>query len=225
MNFPLAMLDFHRESPLTQQGGVLTGPRQCGKTTLARQLQRRPNIFPLLRVLADRRDNPARFLILGSASGDLLRQTSESLTGRMERVTIGGFSLKELGAEAEQNLWLRGGLPLSYLARSEADSRAWRKDFIQTLLERDFPQWGVRVPSVALLRFWTMLAHYHGQTWNAAEPARAMGVSESTACRNLDLLTDAFVVRQLHPYMPTSANGRSKPRRSMSGTLGSCISF
>jgi len=179
---------------------VLTGPRQCGKTTLARQLQRRPNIFPLLRVLADRRDNPARFLILGSASGDLLRQTSESLAGRMERVTIGGFSLKELGAEGEQNLWLRGGLPLSYLARSEADSRAWRKDYIQALLERDFPQWGVRVPSVALLRFWTMLAHYHGQTWNAAEPARAMGVSESTARRHLDLFTDALVVRQLHPY-------------------------
>jgi predicted AAA+ superfamily ATPase len=218
---------------------VLMGPRQCGKTTLARQIlseqsvnyfdledpadlerlvepmtalrtlrglvvidevQRRPNIFPILRVLADRRDNPARFLILGSASGDLLRQTSESLAGRMERVTIGGFSLRELGAGAEQDLWVRGGLPLSYLARSETDSRAWRKGFLQTLLERDFPQWGVRVPAVALLRFWTMLAHYHGQTWNAAEPARAMGVSESTARRHLDLLTDALVVRQLHPY-------------------------
>jgi predicted AAA+ superfamily ATPase len=218
---------------------VLTGPRQCGKTTLARQIlseqsvnyfdledpadlerlvepmtalrtlrglvvidevQRRPNIFPILRVLADRRDNPARFLILGSASGDLLRQTSESLAGRMERVTIGGFSLRELGAGAEQDLWLRGGLPLSYLARSETDSKAWRKGFLQTLLERDFPQWGVRVPAVALLRFWTMLAHYHGQTWNSAEPARAMGVSESTARRHLDLLTDALVVRQLHPY-------------------------
>ena len=124
-------------------------------------------------MLADRRDNPARFLILGSASGDLLRQTSESLAGRMERVTIGGFSLKELGAEGEQNLWLRGGLPLSYLARSEADSRAWRKDYIQALLERDFPQWGVRVPSVALLRFWTMLAHYHRQTCNEAARVRA----------------------------------------------------
>jgi predicted AAA+ superfamily ATPase len=218
---------------------VLTGPRQCGKTTLARQLlhetsvnyfdledpadlarlaepmtslrplmglvvidelQRRPGIFPVLRVLADRRGNPARFLILGSASGDLLRQTSESLAGRMERVTIGGFSLQELGEEAEATLWLRGGLPLSFLARSEADSKAWRKGFTQALLERDFPQWGVRVPSVALLRFWTMLAHYHGQTWNAAEPARAMGVSESTARRYLDLLTDALVVRQLHPY-------------------------
>ncbi len=218
---------------------VLAGPRQCGKTTLARQLlsedsvnyfdledpaglarldepmialghlqglvvidevQRRQDLFPVLRVLADRRDNPARFLILGSASGDLLRQTSESLAGRMERVTISGFSLRELGAEAEQTLWLRGGFPLSYLAGSEADSAEWRKSFIQTLLERDFPQWGVRVPAVALQRFWTMLAHYHGQTWNAAEPARALGVSESTARRYLDLLTDAFLIRQLHPY-------------------------
>lgn len=218
---------------------VLTGPRQCGKTTLARRLlsetsvnyfdledpadldrlaepmtalrplkglivvdevQRRPDLFPILRVLADRRDTTARFLILGSASGDLLRQTSESLAGRMESVTIGGFSLRELGAKTEEKLWLRGGLPLSYLARSETDSGAWRKSFIQTLLERDFPQWGVRVPAVALLRFWTMLAHYHGQTWNAAEPARALGVSESTARRHLDLLTDALVIRQLHPY-------------------------
>lgn len=218
---------------------VLTGPRQCGKTTLARQLlsetdvnyfdledpadlerltepmtalrplkglvvidevQRRPDLFPILRVLADRRDTSATFLILGSASGDLSRQTSESLAGRMELVTIGGFSLQELGANAEDRLWLRGGLPVSYLARNDADSNAWRKNFIQSLLERDFPQWGVRVPAVALLRFWTMLAHYHGQTWNAAEPARALGVSESTARRHLDLLTDAFIVRQLHPY-------------------------
>jgi predicted AAA+ superfamily ATPase len=218
---------------------VLTGPRQCGKTTLARQLlsetsvnyfdledpadlerltepmtalrplkglvvidevQRRPDLFPILRVLADRRDASARFLILGSASGDLSRQTSESLAGRMELVTIGGFSLQELGERVEQRLWLRGGLPVSYLARNDADSKAWRKNFIQSLLERDFPQWGVRVPAVALLRFWTMLAQYHGQTWNAAEPARAMGVSESTARRHLDLLTDAFVIRQLHPY-------------------------
>jgi predicted AAA+ superfamily ATPase len=218
---------------------VLTGPRQSGKTTLARQLlsetsvnyfdledpadlerltepmtalrplkglvvidevQRRPDLFPILRVLADRREASARFLILGSASGDLSRQTSESLAGRMELVTIGGFSLQELGVNTEDGLWLRGGLPASYLARNDADSKAWRKNFIQSLLERDFPQWGVRVPAVALLRFWTMLAHYHGQTWNAAEPARALGVSESTARRHLDLLTDAFVIRQLHPY-------------------------
>ncbi len=218
---------------------VLVGPRQCGKTTLARHLlsedsvnyfdledpaslarldepmtalspfrglvvidevQRRPDLFPVLRVLVDRKDCPARFLILGSASGDLLRQTSESLAGRMEGVTIGGFSLNELGAEVEQTLWLRGGFPLSYLAPTEAGSGAWRKSFIQTLLERDFPQWGVRVPAVALQRFWSMLAHYHGQTWNSAEPARALGVSESTTRRHLDLLTDALMVRQLQPF-------------------------
>jgi hypothetical protein len=218
---------------------VVTGPRQSGKTTLARELvdaesvnyfdledpaslarldepmlalrplkglvvidevQRRPELFPILRVLVDRKDAPARFLILGSASGDLLRQTSESLAGRIEQVTIGGFSLAEVGAEREQQLWLRGGLPLSYLAGSDEDSLAWRKSFIQTLLERDFPQWGVRVPAIALQRFWTMAAHYHGQVWNAAEPARALGVSESTVRRHLDLLTDAFMIRQLQPY-------------------------
>ncbi len=218
---------------------VLAGPRQCGKTTLARELlrvdsvnyfdledpaglarldepmtalgplsglvvidevQRRPDLFPVLRVLADRRPSPARFLILGSASGDLLRQTSESLAGRMERILVGGFALAELGAQAESRLWLRGGFPLSYLAEQESDSEAWRKSFIGTLLERDFPQWGVRVPAVALHRFWSMLAHYHGQTWNAAEPARALGVSESTTRRYLDLLTDAFMIRQLQPW-------------------------
>ena len=214
---------------------VLTGPRQCGTTTLARELlseesvnyfdledptglarldepmtalgplkglvvidevQRRPDLFPVLRVLADRTETPARFLILGSASGDLLRQSSESLAGRVEQIVIGGFTLTELGPQAERTLWRRGGFPLSYLAQTEIDSLAWRKSFVHTLLERDFPQWGVRVPAVALQRFWTMLAHYHGQTWNAAEPARALGVSESTTRRYLDLLTDALMIRQ-----------------------------
>lgn len=218
---------------------VLTGPRQAGKTTLARELltedspnyfdledpvslarleqpmtaleplkglvvidevQRRPELFPVLRVLADRRGLPARFLILGSASGELLRQSAETLAGRMERIEIGGFTLAELGADAADVLWRRGGLPRSFLARSEGDSITWRSQFLQTLLERDFPQWGVRVPAVALLRFWTMVAHYHGQLWNAAEPARSLGVSPSTTRRYLDLLTDALVLRQLQPW-------------------------
>jgi predicted AAA+ superfamily ATPase len=105
-----------------------------------------------------------------------------------------------LGSEAEQHLWLRGGFPLSYLAGSNVNSIEWRKNFIQTLLERDFPQWGVRIAATALQRFWTMVAHYHGQVWNSAEPARALGVSESTIRRYLDLLTDAFMIRQLQPY-------------------------
>ena len=218
---------------------VLSGPRQCGKTTLARELvpeesvnyfdledpaglarldepmtalrplkglvvidevQRRPDLFPILRVLADRKSSPARFLVLGSASGELSRQSSESLAGRVEYLPIGGFSIREVGASAVQGLWRRGGFPLAYLAAKEADSVAWRKEFVQTLLERDLPQWGVRVPAVALQRFWTMIAHYHGQIWNAAEPARALGVSESTTRRYLDLLTDAFMVRQLQPW-------------------------
>lgn len=218
---------------------LLAGPRQSGKTTIARELldedsinyfdledpaslarldepmtalrplsglvvideiQRRPDLFPILRVLADRRGVPARYLILGSASGNLMRQTSESLAGRMERIVISGFTLAELGSESEQQLWLRGGLPLSFSAESDADSLAWRKNFIQTLLERDFPQWGVRVAATALHRFWSMVSHYHGQVWNSAEPARALGVSESTARRYLDLLTDAFMLRQLQPF-------------------------
>ena len=164
------------------------------------EVQRRPDLFPVLRVLSDRSNHGARFLILGSASGDLLRQSSESLAGRAENITLGGFSLSELGANASRLLWQRGGFPRSYLSSSDEDSSAWRQNFIQTLLERDLPQWGVRTPATALLRFWTMLAHYHGQTWNAAEAARALDVSQSTTRRYLDLLTDAYMIRQLRPW-------------------------
>lgn len=218
---------------------ALIGPRQCGKTTLARQLvsaeapnyldledpssiarldepmtalrglkglvvidevQRRPDLFPVLRVLTDRRPLSARFLILGSASPELLRQSSESLAGRIETIAMSGFSMSEVGLGAHARHWLRGGFPPSFLARTEADSIAWRKSFIQTFLERDLPQWGIGTPSAALLRFWTMLAHYHGQTWNAAEPARALGVSEPTVRRYLDILSGVFMVRQLPPW-------------------------
>jgi len=218
---------------------ALVGPRQCGKTTLARQflspqslnyfdledpvsltrleepvtalsdlrglvvideIQRRPELFPVLRVLADRDPLPARFLILGSASPELMRISSESLAGRIETITLGGFSLAEVGAESVAQHWLRGGFPLSYLADSESDSLAWRKNFIQTILERDLPQFGVRFPSATLLRFWTLLAHYHGQVWNAAEPSRALGVGEPTARRYLDILEGVFMVRVLQPW-------------------------
>lgn len=218
---------------------LLVGPRQSGKTTLARtfldpesinyfdledptslarleqpmtalapleglvvidEVQRRPDLFPTLRVLLDRSGSTARFLILGSASGDLLRQTSESLAGRIERVLVGGFTLEEVGSGAKETLWLRGGFPRAYLAPDDDASAAWRESFVRTLLERDLPQWGVRVPALALRRFWTLLAHYHGQTWNGSEAARALGVGEGSARRYLDLLSDAFMVRQLQPF-------------------------
>jgi predicted AAA+ superfamily ATPase len=218
---------------------ALLGPRQCGKTTLARkfvspgslnyfdleepqslarltepdtalrpleklvvidEIQRRPDLFPLLRVLADRTPFPARFLILGSASPDLLRQSSESLAGRLETVSLEGFRLSDLGAAAQSRHWLRGGFPLAYTARTEADSLTWRRQFLQTFLERDLPQLGIRIPAVVLRRFWNMVAHYHGQIWNAAELARALAVNESTVRRYLDLMTGVFMVRQLPPW-------------------------
>lgn len=218
---------------------VLVGPRQCGKTTIARQyvpldalnyfdledpislvrleqpmtalrdlqglivideVQRRPDLFPVLRVLADRDPLPVRFLILGSASPELLRQSSESLAGRIEIVSMGGFTLSELGQEAVVPHWLRGGFPLAYLANNDEDSFAWRKNFTQTFLERDLPQFGVNIPAYALLRFWTMVAHYHGQIWNGAELARALGISQSTVKRYLDVLEGVFMLRQLPPW-------------------------
>jgi hypothetical protein len=153
-----------------------------------------------LRVLTDRRPLSARFLVLGSASPDLLRQSSESLAGRLETVPLEGFRLADLGVAAQGRHWLRGGFPLSYIARRDADSLAWRRQFLQTFLERDLPQLGVTIPSAVLRRFWSMLAHYHGQTWNGAELARALSVNESTARRHLDLLTGVFMVRQLPPW-------------------------
>jgi hypothetical protein len=164
------------------------------------EIQRRPDLFPLLRVLADRKPLPARFLILGSASPGLLRQSSETLAGRIETVPLEGFRLADLGAAAQIRQWLRGGFPLSFTARTEADSVAWRRQFLQTFLERDLPQLGVTIPAVALRRFWHMLAHYHGQIWNAAELARALAVNESTVRRYLDLMTGVFMVRQLPPW-------------------------
>lgn len=218
---------------------ALLGPRQCGKTTLAREfvaadspnyfdledpaalarlaepdtalrplrglvvideIQRRPELFPLLRVLADRRPLPARFLLLGSAAPELLRQSAETLAGRIETVPLEGFRLADIGGAAQPRHWLRGGFPLAFTARREVDSFAWRRQFLQTFLEQDLPQLGVQIPAVTLRRFWSMVAHYHGQTWNAAELARALAVNEATVRRYLDLLTGVFMVRQLPPW-------------------------
>jgi hypothetical protein len=164
------------------------------------EVQRAPELFSVLRVLVDRAAAPATFLLLGSASPVLLRQSSESLAGRLEVIEISGFGLSEVDPLASGDLWLRGGFPLSFLARNEADSRAWRRQFIQTFVERDLPQLGFNIPAAAMRRFWGMLAHYHGQIWNAADPARSLGLSEATVRRYLDLLSGTFLVRQLAPW-------------------------
>ena len=232
-------------SPIT----ALLGPRQCGKTTLARQLaatreatvfdlesepdvrrlanpelvlgeldglvvldeiQHLPQLFGALRVLVDRPDTRARFLILGSASPELVRGVSESLAGRVEFVELMGFDLGETGAETRRRLWTRGGLPRSYLATSDDDSMAWRDGFIRTFLERDVPQLGIRIPAAAMRRFWTMLAHWHGQTWNASDLGRALGVSDKTVRGYLDLLTGTYMVRQLQPWFENVAKRQVK---------------
>jgi len=164
------------------------------------EVQRAPELFKALRVLLDRDAAPAKFLLLGSASPGLLRQSSESLAGRVETIEIGGFTLQETGAAAQVALWLRGGFPRSYLAASGADSRRWRQSFTGAFLERDLPQLGINVPAPAMRRFWTMLAHLNGQVWNAADPARSLGVNESTVRRHLDWLAQTFMVRQLQPW-------------------------
>ncbi len=181
------------------------------------EVQRRPDLFPVLRVLVDRRSQAARFLVLGSAGGELLRQSSESLAGRTRTIEVCGFDLGEVGAEAASGLWLRGGLPRSFLAGSDRASLDRRRAFVRTLLERDLPQWGVRVAAVALQRFWSTLAHRHAQLWNATDLARALGVDPTTTRRYLDLLTDALVLRQLQPWHASRRKSSSASPR-MAGT-------
>jgi len=228
---------------------ALLGPRQCGKTTLARHLtedepvtffdledpvdlrrleapqialegldglvvldeiQRRPELFELLRVLVDRPDNAARFLVLGSASLDLVRGVSESLAGRIGFVDLSPFGLDEVGADAASRLWLRGGFPRSFLAEDAAASASWREGFVRTFLERDIPQLGIRVPAETLRRFWTMIAHFHGGVWNAAQLARSLGASENTARHYLDILAGAYMVRVLPPWFENTRKRQVK---------------
>ena len=218
---------------------ALLGPRQSGKTTLARaiaaaqrtayfdlespadrraleqpmtalegltglvvldEVQRQPALMPILRVLADRKPLPARFLILGSASPDLVKGSSETLAGRVEFVDIGGFTLDEVGPPQLDKLWVRGGLPRSFLGKTDADSTAWRDSFVRTFLERDLPSLGIGIPAVALQRFWMMIAHAHGQTWNASDIGRSLGLSDKTIRHYLDILTGTYMVRQLPPW-------------------------
>ena len=218
---------------------ALVGPRQCGKTTIAREfvavdsvnyfdledpvslarleepktaleglrglvvideVQRRPELFPILRVLADRLPQPAQFLILGSASPELLSQSSESLAGRIEVLEMAGFSLFEVGDAQQESLWLRGGFPLSYLAAQDSESFVWRQQFIRSFFERDLLQFHPGVAPATMMRFATMLAHYHAQTWNASEIASSLGVTPPTCRRYLDALSGAFLIRQLQPW-------------------------
>ncbi|MDX1901615.1 MAG: ATP-binding protein [Gammaproteobacteria bacterium] len=220
---------------------ALVGPRQVGKTTLARaiaasydenvtyfdlenptslarladpmltlqslrglividEIQHQSNLFKILRVLADEPGVNRKFLVLGSASHTLLRQTSESLAGRIAYLEISGFSLQEIGAEHLNPLWLRGGFPRAYLAHTQSDSVEWRQNFIRTFLERDLPQLGIQIPAITMRRFWMMLAHYHGQTWNASEFARAFGMTDKTVRHYLDILSSTFIVKQLAPW-------------------------
>ena len=182
------------------------------------EVQRLPDLFPLLRVLADRPRTPARFLVLGSASPELLRQTSETLAGRVAFHQLDGFGLREV--DDLDRLWLRGAFPRSYLARSTAASRRWRDDFIRTFLERDLPALGNTVPSTTLRRFWTMLAHWHGQLWNGAEFGRAFGVAHTTVRRYLDLLTSVFVVQQLQPWHENLAKRQVRSPKVYIGDSG-----
>jgi predicted AAA+ superfamily ATPase len=228
---------------------ALVGPRQVGKTTLARaflagdapgyfdledprdlarlaepmtaleglrglvvidEVQRRPDLFPVLRVLADRKPLPARFLVLGSASPGFLRQPSESLAGRIEVIEVPGFSLGEVGMRRARALWRRGGYPSSFTARAEAQSFSWREQFLRSFFEREIPALGLNVPPAALQRFWSMLGHYHGQVWNAADPARSLGVAENTVRRYLDILQGVFMVRRLSPWHENLAKRQVK---------------
>jgi len=227
------------EFPVT----ALLGPRQVGKTTLARlvaadmpsdraiyldlelpsdlaklaepelylrghhnrlvvidEVQRAPELFPLLRALIDQDRRPGRFLLLGSASPELSRFGAESLAGRIVYHELSPFSLDETGNDTLSQLWSRGGYPLSFLAASDEESLRWREAFIATYLERDIPQLGIRVPATMLRRFWTMIAHHHGNLWNASAIANALGVSSPAASRYLDILCDTFIVRQLTPF-------------------------
>ena len=231
---------------------LLTGPRQAGKSTLARQnisssrsaffdledhrdlarlaeptlalrdtgetvvideAQRLPELLPTLRVLVDERRRPGRFVVLGSASPDIVGLASESLAGRVTFVELGGFRLSDVGADALDGLWLRGGLPESFLAETDEASNCWRDDYISTFLERDLGNLGFRFPATTMRRFWTMLAHYHGQTWNGARIARSIDVSESTVRRYVDALTDALVVRQLPPWFANISKRQVKSPR------------
>jgi predicted AAA+ superfamily ATPase len=191
------------------------------------EVQRRPDLFPILRVLIDRPRAP-RYLLLGSASPDLLRQSSETLAGRIVYHILDGFSVDEVAARQLDRLWMRGGFPRSFLARSNQASWEWRRGFVQTFFARDLPQFGLRLPAMTLQRFWSMLAHVHGQIWNSSEFARSFGVSDTTARGYLDLLASLYLVRLLPPWFENLGKRQVKAPKvylSDSGLLHALLSL
>ncbi len=200
VSMPVAYYDLENPEDISRLSDPMLSLKERSGLVVIDEIQRFSDLFPVLRVLADRRDMPCRFLILGSASPALLRQGAESLAGRIFYHRLDGLALDEIGELPPEQLWLRGGFPLSYLARTDAESMEWRSAFILTFLERDLPQLGISIRASALHRFWRMLSHYHGQTWNASEFARSFGVSDTTIRHYLDTLSGAMVVRQLQPW-------------------------
>lgn len=207
---PVHHFDLERAEDLRRLSDAWVAVESLRGLVVIDEVQRRPDLFPMLRVLADRAAAPAKFLVLGSASPHLLAQSSESLAGRIAFLELGGFDLAEVGARRLTRLWHRGGFPRSYLAADDRASAEWRREFVRAFVERDLPQLRSQIPAAAMDRFWRMLAHWHGQVWNGAEFARNFGVGNHTVRRYLDFLTDTFVVRQLQPWHENLAKRQVK---------------
>jgi uncharacterized protein len=200
---PDQFFDLENPRDLVRLGEPITSLADLDGTTVIDEAQHRQDLFPVLRVLADQNRRPGRFLILGSASPDLVGLAAESLAGRVTLLELGGLRVSDVSTDAIETLWERGGFPPSLLSANDQSSCEWRDQYIRTFLERDLTSLGIRIPATTMRRFWTMIAHYHGQTWNASEIARSLGVSPPTVGRYLDALTNALVVRQLHPWFAT----------------------
>jgi hypothetical protein len=197
---PVTLFDLENDEDLARLADPMLGLKGLRGLVILDEIQRRPDLYRALRVLVDRPQQPCRFLVLGSASPELLKQSSETLAGRIIYHRLGGFSLDDVDVREQDLLWCRGGFPRSFLARTDRDSMEWRREFLRTFVERDLTQLGIRVASSTLRRFWIMLAHYHGQTWNSSEFARSFGVADTTVRHYLDVLASALVLRQLQPW-------------------------
>lgn len=194
------VFDLENDEDLARLADPLLALRPLRGLVVIDEVQRRPELFQSIRVLVDEPGGARRFLVLGSAAPELLRQSSETLAGRVAHHELPGLSIDEVGSSESARLWRRGGFPRSFLARSEAESTRWRQELVKTYLQRDIPALGLRLPAPTLRRFWTMLAHYHAQVWNGAELGRALGVAHTTVRRYLDVLAETYMVRILPPW-------------------------